>query len=96
MSSSASSSGSASGSQPRKHKVAIVGSGNWGSAIARIAGHNTQRHSDLFEREVQMYVYEEDYKGKPLSQVINETHEKPQVSARLRAARKRHRHTFPR
>ncbi len=74
--SSSSSSAAASGSQ-KKHKVAIVGSGNWGSAIARIAGQNTQRHSDIFEHEVQMYVFEEDYKGKPLSQVINETHENP-------------------
>lgn len=73
-SSAASSSGSGSG---KKHKVAIVGSGNWGSAIARIAGQNTKRHSSIFEHEVQMYVFEEDYKGKPLSKVINETHENP-------------------
>lgn len=64
-------------SSSKKHKVVIVGSGNWGSAIARIAGQNTQRHSDTFQREVQMYVFEEDYNGKPLSQVINETHENP-------------------
>lgn len=76
MSASTSASSSSRAAQ-HKHKVAIIGSGNWGSAIARIAGHNAVVHSDLFEREVQMYVFEEDYKGRPLSQVINETHENP-------------------
>ena len=33
-------------------KVTIIGSGNWGSAIAKIVGTNTARHSDLFEKQV--------------------------------------------
>ncbi len=34
-----------------KQKVCIVGSGNWGSAIARIVGYNCARHDD-FDTEV--------------------------------------------
>ncbi|TAQ87280.1 hypothetical protein B7494_g4382 [Chlorociboria aeruginascens] len=44
----------------RKHKVTVVGSGNWGSTIAKIVAENTKEHSDVFEEEVQMWVYEED------------------------------------
>lgn len=53
-----SSSSSSSNSFP-KQKVAIIGSGNWGSAIAKIAGNNANRHKDLFQQEIKMYVYEE-------------------------------------
>jgi hypothetical protein len=31
-----------------------------GSAIARIAGHNAKKHSDLFEEEVKIWVFEEE------------------------------------
>lgn len=58
-----------------KERIAIIGSGNWsvsslvceerklmirGSAIARIAGQNAKKHSDLFEEEVKIWVFEED------------------------------------
>ncbi|KAF3916882.1 hypothetical protein ABW20_dc0110522 [Dactylellina cionopaga] len=74
----------------RKHKVAIIGSGNWGSAIAKILAENTNQHSSLFETEVRMWVFEEDYqlpsshklynesshsKPRKLSELINELHE---------------------
>ncbi|QRW04842.1 NAD-dependent glycerol-3-phosphate dehydrogenase C-terminus [Ceratobasidium sp. AG-Ba] len=60
-----------------KEKVCIVGSGNWGSAIARIAAINTKKHSNVFDEEVTMYVHEEGMvvDGKPLSALINEKHE---------------------
>jgi glycerol-3-phosphate dehydrogenase (NAD+) len=54
-------------------KVCIVGSGNWGSAIARIVGLNCERHAD-FETKVEMWVYEEKVDGKNLTEIINETH----------------------
>jgi glycerol-3-phosphate dehydrogenase (NAD+) len=60
---------------PHKHRLAIIGSGNWGSAIARIAGMNVHRYPELFEENVNMYVYEEQIDGKPLTQIINEQHE---------------------
>ncbi|KAJ1621416.1 glycerol3phosphate dehydrogenase putative [Pavlovales sp. CCMP2436] len=57
-----------------KEKIAIIGSGNWGSAIARIIGFNAARHDDI-ETEVNMWVFEEMIEGKKLSEIINETHE---------------------
>ncbi|MCJ1371763.1 glycerol-3-phosphate dehydrogenase [Loxospora ochrophaea] len=44
----------------KRHKVTVVGSGNWGSAIAKIVAENTQAHPNLFEPTVQMWVYEEE------------------------------------
>ncbi|KAG9019349.1 glycerol-3-phosphate dehydrogenase [Tulasnella sp. 427] len=58
-----------------KEKVAIIGSGNWGSAIARIAGMNVKRLSGQFEPEVTMWVKEEEVDGRPLTEIINEKHE---------------------
>ncbi|KAH7016936.1 NAD-dependent glycerol-3-phosphate dehydrogenase N-terminus-domain-containing protein [Ilyonectria destructans] len=47
------------GGPQKKHKVTIVGSGNWGSTIAKILAENTRANADMFEEEVQMWVYEE-------------------------------------
>ncbi|EQB46403.1 glycerol-3-phosphate dehydrogenase [Colletotrichum gloeosporioides Cg-14] len=44
----------------KKHKVTVVGSGNWGSTISKIVAENTKAHPDLFEEDVHMWVYEED------------------------------------
>ncbi|XP_022196867.1 glycerol-3-phosphate dehydrogenase [NAD(+)], cytoplasmic [Nilaparvata lugens] len=57
-----------------KKKVCIIGSGNWGSAIAKIVGENAAK-LDSFHNEVTMYVYEEMIDGKKLTEIINETHE---------------------
>ncbi|KAL3229309.1 hypothetical protein MRX96_023625 [Rhipicephalus microplus] len=56
------------------HKVSIVGSGNWGSAIARIIGLNVLKF-DSFDNNVRMYVYEEIVDGKKLTEIINTQHE---------------------
>lgn len=58
-----------------KTKICIVGSGNWGSAIAKIIGSNVTKFSDKFEEKVTMYVFEEMVEGKKLTEIINETHE---------------------
>uniref|UniRef100_T2MH43 Glycerol-3-phosphate dehydrogenase [NAD(+)] n=1 Tax=Hydra vulgaris TaxID=6087 RepID=T2MH43_HYDVU len=55
-------------------KVSIVGSGNWGSAIAKIIGNNVLK-STHFEQRVNMYVYEEMVGDRKLSDVINTDHE---------------------
>ncbi|KDN37762.1 hypothetical protein RSAG8_09917, partial [Rhizoctonia solani AG-8 WAC10335] len=60
-----------------KEKVCVIGSGNWGSAIARIAAINTKENPDMFVEDVTVYVYEEQFQGRPLSALINETHENP-------------------
>ncbi|XP_012140273.1 glycerol-3-phosphate dehydrogenase 1 isoform X2 [Megachile rotundata] len=57
-----------------KLRICIIGSGNWGSAIAKIVGYNANRLSK-FENHVTMYVYEEIINGKKLTEIINTTHE---------------------
>jgi len=58
----------------KKEKVTIVGSGNWGSAIAKIVGRNVVGSSE-FEEEVRMWVFEEQVDGKNLTDIINTEHE---------------------
>ena len=59
-----------------KHKIAILGSGNWGSAVARIVGLNVQKYPDLFDQTVKMWTFEEQLPdGSKLTQVINTRHE---------------------
>ncbi|TVY59247.1 Glycerol-3-phosphate dehydrogenase [NAD(+)] [Lachnellula cervina] len=48
------------GAPTRKHKVTVVGSGNWGSTIAKIVAENTKANPNFFEEDVQMWVYEEE------------------------------------
>ncbi|XP_041371831.1 glycerol-3-phosphate dehydrogenase [NAD(+)], cytoplasmic-like isoform X2 [Gigantopelta aegis] len=58
-------------------RICIVGSGNWGSAIAKIIGHNVKqkKFDDKFENEVPMYMYEEMIDGKKLTEIVNTKHE---------------------
>ncbi|XP_061871546.1 glycerol-3-phosphate dehydrogenase [NAD(+)], cytoplasmic isoform X2 [Colius striatus] len=55
-------------------KVCVVGSGNWGSAIAKIAGANAARLG-AFEQRVHMWVLQEDVGGRRLTDIINTEHE---------------------
>lgn len=55
-------------------KVSIIGSGNWGSAIAKIIGKNVKQY-DEFDNEVKLWVFEELIDGKKLTEIINTTHE---------------------
>ncbi|CAG8950387.1 hypothetical protein HYFRA_00006880 [Hymenoscyphus fraxineus] len=48
------------GAPTKKHKVTIVGSGNWGSTIAKIVAENTKEHPEIFVEDVQMWVFEEE------------------------------------
>jgi len=56
-------------------KICIVGSGNWGSAIAKIVGANAAKKPDKFNTEVRMYVYEEMIGDQKLTEIINTKHE---------------------
>lgn len=56
-------------------KVCIVGSGNWGSAIARLVGFNADRLPERFHRDVTMWVFEEEINGRKLTEIINTDHE---------------------
>uniref|UniRef100_UPI00254186F3 glycerol-3-phosphate dehydrogenase [NAD(+)], cytoplasmic n=1 Tax=Euleptes europaea TaxID=460621 RepID=UPI00254186F3 len=55
-------------------KVCIVGSGNWGSAIAKIVGSNAAQ-LDKFDSTVNMWVFEEEIGSKKLTEIINTQHE---------------------
>lgn len=55
-------------------RIAIIGSGNWGSTIAKIIGKNVLNQS-IFEKTVKMYVYEEMVNGRKLTDIINTDHE---------------------
>ncbi|CAI5678370.1 unnamed protein product [Oreochromis niloticus] len=55
-------------------KVCIVGSGNWGSAIARIVGNNARTLQHI-ATTVKMWVFEENINGRKLSDIINTEHE---------------------
>uniref|UniRef100_A0A7E4W9N6 Glycerol-3-phosphate dehydrogenase [NAD(+)] n=1 Tax=Panagrellus redivivus TaxID=6233 RepID=A0A7E4W9N6_PANRE len=55
--------------------VAIIGSGNWGSAIARIVGRTTKANPDMYGERVNMWVFEEVVDGRNLSEIINTEHE---------------------
>ena len=57
------------------YKVALIGSGNWGSAIAKIIGSNVNRLPQMFDRVVNMYVHEEIIDGTKLTEIINTRHE---------------------
>jgi len=56
-------------------KVCIIGSGNWGSAIAKLVGENTASHPDLFVEETPIWVFEEVVNGRKLTEIINTDHE---------------------
>ena len=55
-------------------KVCIVGSGNWGSAIAKIIGNNVMK-LQKFASTVKMWVFEETVNGRKLTDIINNDHE---------------------
>ena len=56
--------------------VCVIGSGNWGSAIARVIALNAETSAG-FESRVRMWVYEEVIDGRNLTDVINTDHENP-------------------
>eukprot|EP00435_Cladocopium_sp_Y103_P050596 s344_g15.t1 len=63
-----------SGSTKQGPGVAILGSGNWGCAIAKIIARNCQRRAD-FQKRVEMWVHEEEVDGRKLTEIINSDHE---------------------
>ena len=62
-------------------KVAVIGSGNWGTAVAKIVAENCARPElrSRFAEEVKMWMYEEEIEHagqkRKLTEVFNETHE---------------------
>uniref|UniRef100_A0A3Q8UBN6 Glycerol-3-phosphate dehydrogenase [NAD(+)] n=1 Tax=Nephromyces sp. MMRI TaxID=2496275 RepID=A0A3Q8UBN6_9APIC len=55
-------------------KVAVIGSGNWGSVIGKIVASNAKT-SYIFDENVRIWVYEELIEGKKLTEIFNQKHE---------------------
>lgn len=59
-------------------RVSVIGSGNWGNALAKIVAENTAKQT-IFSPEVKMWMYEEtiQHEGKEqkITEVFNRTHE---------------------
>ncbi|WAR05562.1 GPDA-like protein, partial [Mya arenaria] len=58
-----------------RKRICIVGSGNWGSAIAKVVGNNVKTQQNDFEQEIKMWVFEEEVNGRKLTEIINTDHE---------------------
>ncbi|KAM0675658.1 hypothetical protein GVAV_001026 [Gurleya vavrai] len=57
-----------------KHKISIIGSGNWGTAISKIILQAIKDKKDCDET-IFMWTFEEIIDGKKLTDIINTTHE---------------------
>ncbi|RLV87882.1 Glycerol-3-phosphate dehydrogenase NAD [Meyerozyma sp. JA9] len=56
-------------------KIAVIGSGNWGTTIAKVLAENALARPHLFAHFVDMWVFEEKVDGRNLTEIINEDHE---------------------
>ncbi|KAK6457179.1 uncharacterized protein RJT20DRAFT_37707 [Scheffersomyces xylosifermentans] len=59
----------------RPFRIAIIGSGNWGTTIAKVVAENTAARPHLFRHTVNMWVHEEQIDGVNLTKIINTKHE---------------------
>lgn len=55
--------------------IAVIGSGNWGTTIAKILAENAAARPHLFNHTVKMWVFEEKIDGENLTSIINTKHE---------------------
>lgn len=65
-------------------KVTVIGSGNWGTTIAKVVAENTHLHPHLFKEQVEMWVFDEKIPKNPedkdgefemLTDIINTKHQ---------------------
>merc|ERR1719245_1057600 len=52
----------------------MIGSGNWGSAVAKLVAENAQANP-RFDTNVRMWVFQEQVEGRNLTDIINSDHE---------------------
>ncbi|CCF57095.1 hypothetical protein KAFR_0C01000 [Kazachstania africana CBS 2517] len=56
-------------------KITVIGSGNWGTTIAKVVAENTQHFPHLFQKDVNMWVFQEKIDGENLTDIINTKHQ---------------------
>ena len=57
-------------------RIAIIGSGNWATTIARLLASNIDEREDLkYDPEIRMWTIHEEYEGENLTALINTHHE---------------------
>ncbi|WIA14356.1 hypothetical protein OEZ85_002885 [Tetradesmus obliquus] len=63
----------------KRYTVAMIGSGAWACAAMHIVAQNCLAYdeADEFVDEVRMWVYEEEFQGSKLTDLINSKHENP-------------------
>lgn len=59
----------------RPFRICVIGSGNWGTTIAKICAENAASRPGLFAHHVNMWVFEEKIDGVNLTEIINTKHE---------------------
>lgn len=59
----------------RPFRVCVIGSGNWGTTIAKVVSENCAERTQEFEEIVKVWVFEEQVNGRNLTEIINEDHE---------------------
>jgi glycerol-3-phosphate dehydrogenase (NAD+) len=59
----------------KPYKITVIGSGNWGTTIAKVLAENAAVRPHLFQHQVDMWVFEELIQGKKLTEIINSENE---------------------
>lgn len=54
-----------------KHRMAVIGGGSWGTALAVIIADNIVKYPDEFDPIVTLYMHHELIDGLPISEVVN-------------------------
>lgn len=55
-------------------KISVIGSGNWGTTVAKLVAENASSRPHLFAHTVKMWVFEEKVEGRNLTEIINTDH----------------------
>ncbi|ORM39787.1 Glycerol-3-phosphate dehydrogenase [Babesia sp. Xinjiang] len=64
-------------------KVCVIGCGNWGTAAAKLVAENAIRYPE-FDDQVRIWVLEETFEGRKLSEIINTDHENKKYLAGIK------------
>lgn len=59
----------------KPYKVCVIGSGNWGTTIAKVVAESCAENPTIFNKNVHMWVFQEKINGENLTDIINTKHE---------------------